>query len=242
MSTVVDQLVDMGFERARAEYAYAKTGNGALEAVNDAGANHAGAELTEMTPGSYKSKSGHENFSESTEVIHLLCTLHIVVDQEAEMRLFFEVVKAIAEERKRAKQEEAAARQRVLEQIRLDKPFARVLGPLNRYRFYLLFLCSSVVSRSIDSQFHASLIQLSAVRLWLELNHSDGAPFTLLMPFPRKVMTDEDYEKPLKELGIHSFPFSVIENSFTLFPSKEFHVLEFSFSGLVPSANFVMTR
>ncbi|WKX90729.1 hypothetical protein Q1695_009516 [Nippostrongylus brasiliensis] len=78
MSTVVDQLVDMGFERARAEYAYAKTGNGALEAVmdwlinhegeeipplgDDAGANaeekqtgeHAGAELTEMTPGSYK--------------------------------------------------------------------------------------------------------------------------------------------------------------------------------------------
>lgn len=34
MSTVVDQLVDMGFERARAEYAYAKTGSGTLEAVS----------------------------------------------------------------------------------------------------------------------------------------------------------------------------------------------------------------
>uniref|UniRef100_A0A0N4WTM0 UBX domain-containing protein n=1 Tax=Haemonchus placei TaxID=6290 RepID=A0A0N4WTM0_HAEPC len=53
---------------------------------------------------------------------------------------------------------------------------------------------------------------LSAVRLWLEINHSDGTPFSLLMPFPRKLMTDEDYDKPLKELG------------------------------LVPSANFVMTR
>ncbi|KAK6036627.1 UBX domain protein, partial [Cooperia oncophora] len=52
---------------------------------------------------------------------------------------------------------------------------------------------------------------LSAVRLWLEINHSNGAPFSLLMPFPRKMMTDEDYDKPLKELG------------------------------LVPSANFVMT-
>ncbi|KAL6731390.1 hypothetical protein Aduo_002261 [Ancylostoma duodenale] len=34
MSTVVDQLVDMGFERARAEYAFAQTGKGALEAVS----------------------------------------------------------------------------------------------------------------------------------------------------------------------------------------------------------------
>lgn len=34
MSTVVDQLVDMGFERTRAEYAFAQTGKGALEAVS----------------------------------------------------------------------------------------------------------------------------------------------------------------------------------------------------------------
>ncbi|EYC04752.1 hypothetical protein Y032_0086g1970 [Ancylostoma ceylanicum] len=34
MSTVVDQLVDMGFERSRAEYAFAQTGKGALEAVS----------------------------------------------------------------------------------------------------------------------------------------------------------------------------------------------------------------
>ncbi|KAK6730120.1 hypothetical protein RB195_006903 [Necator americanus] len=160
MSTVVDQLVDMGFERARAEYAFAKTGKGALEAAMDWLISHEGEEIPAHLEDSILMEEGKaaESSSELTE----------------STPGSYKCNEAIAEERRRAKQEEAEARQRVLDQIKADR--------------------------------------LSAVRLWLELNHSDGSPFTLLQPFPRKLMTDEDYEKPLKELG------------------------------LVPSANFVMTR
>lgn len=43
---------------------------------------------------------------------------------------------------------------------------------------------------------------LAAVRVYIELNRSDGdAPFSLMTSFPRKVFTNEDYEKPLEQLG-----------------------------------------
>ncbi|WKX90730.1 hypothetical protein Q1695_009517 [Nippostrongylus brasiliensis] len=218
----------------------------------------------------HAAKSGHENFSESTETIAALTPeerekkaaelreriknariqkeeqekkeqiekerrrreegkkmLELKEKQrEAEMR-------AIAEERKRAKQEEAAARQRVLEQIRLDKearkakaaggeasapsvpapaPAPAAAPPQSNTQYNQAMIQVRLLNGQAVRQSFGASEPLSAVRLWLELNHSDGAPFTLLMPFPRKVMTDEDYEKPLKELG------------------------------LVPSANFVMTR
>lgn len=43
---------------------------------------------------------------------------------------------------------------------------------------------------------------LSSVRLYVELNRNDGqGPFSLMIPFPRKVFDEEDYEKPLDVLG-----------------------------------------
>lgn len=43
---------------------------------------------------------------------------------------------------------------------------------------------------------------MAAVRVYIELNRSDGdAPFCLMTSFPRKVFTSDDYEKPLDELG-----------------------------------------
>ncbi|MGH0179080.1 UNVERIFIED_CONTAM: hypothetical protein FKN15_078543 [Acipenser sinensis] len=43
---------------------------------------------------------------------------------------------------------------------------------------------------------------LAAVRLYVELNRTDGAEeFTLLTPFPRRQFTEEDMETPLQELG-----------------------------------------
>lgn len=43
---------------------------------------------------------------------------------------------------------------------------------------------------------------LAAVRVYIELNRSDGdEPFSLMTTFPRKVFTDEDYELPLEQLG-----------------------------------------
>ncbi|ETN77988.1 UBX domain protein [Necator americanus] len=148
--------------------------------------------------------------------------------REAERRRI--EVKAIAEERRRAKQEEAEARQRVLDQIKADRE-ARKAGkvgvlpasppqptapPVSATPTAKDYNQTTIQVRLLNGQAvrqtFGALEPLSAVRLWLELNHSDGSPFTLLQPFPRKLMTDEDYEKPLKELG------------------------------LVPSANFVMTR
>ncbi|KHJ98864.1 UBX domain protein [Oesophagostomum dentatum] len=191
----------------------------------------ASTELTEHIPGSYKcddcgklfrdensmmfhaAKSGHENFSESSEIEKerrrreegkkMLETRE--KQKENELR-------AIAEERRREKQEEAAARQRVLEQIKADREARKAAQSGVQPAPPTSAPAPAVTAPVHTHDYKQATIQLSAVRLWLELNHSDGTPFTLLQPFPRKVMTDEDYEKPLKELG------------------------------LVPSANFVMTN
>lgn len=43
---------------------------------------------------------------------------------------------------------------------------------------------------------------LAAVRVYIELNRSDGdSSFCLMTSFPRKVFTNDDYEKPLDQLG-----------------------------------------
>jgi len=43
---------------------------------------------------------------------------------------------------------------------------------------------------------------MAAVRVYIELNRSDGdAPFSLITSFPRKIFTSDDYEKPLDQLG-----------------------------------------
>merc|ERR1712183_487875 len=52
--------------------------------------------------------------------------------------------------------------------------------------------------------------QLSAVRLYVEMNRpkTDVTPIKLMTSFPRKVFTEEDYDKPLDMLGL--CPSSVI--------------------------------
>lgn len=46
--------------------------------------------------------------------------------------------------------------------------------------------------------------QLSAVRLYIELNRTDGddGSFSLMTTFPRKVFVEDDYDKPLDVLGM----------------------------------------
>jgi hypothetical protein len=47
--------------------------------------------------------------------------------------------------------------------------------------------------------------QLAAVRLFIKMNRTDqtdGADFRLQTNFPKKVFTEEDYEKPLDVLGL----------------------------------------
>ena len=45
---------------------------------------------------------------------------------------------------------------------------------------------------------------LSAVRVYLQMNCPDlaGSPIKLMTSFPRKVFSEEDYEKPLEVLGL----------------------------------------
>lgn len=42
---------------------------------------------------------------------------------------------------------------------------------------------------------------LAAVRVYVQMNGVEGQDFTLLSPYPRRVYTDMDMEKPLRELG-----------------------------------------
>lgn len=43
---------------------------------------------------------------------------------------------------------------------------------------------------------------LAAVRLYIEMNRTDqSGPFSLMTNFPKKVFQNEDYEKPLDQLG-----------------------------------------
>lgn len=44
--------------------------------------------------------------------------------------------------------------------------------------------------------------QLSVVRLFIQLNQGNDVPFSLMTNFPKKVFTDEDYDKPLEVLGL----------------------------------------
>jgi hypothetical protein len=53
------------------------------------------------------------------------------------------------------------------------------------------------------TQTFGSKEQLSAVRLYVEMNRTDeSGPFSLMTNFPKKVFTDDDYEKPLDLLGM----------------------------------------
>lgn len=44
--------------------------------------------------------------------------------------------------------------------------------------------------------------QLSAVRLFAQLKRNSETPFSMMTTFPRKVFTEEDFEKPLEVLGL----------------------------------------
>lgn len=60
---------------------------------------------------------------------------------------------------------------------------------------------------------------MAAVRVYIELNRSDGdAPFCLMTSFPRKVFTNDDYEKPLDQLG------NINNNNLINLKLKSYHV------------------
>lgn len=138
-----------------------------------------------------------------------------------------EEMKKLAEMKKREKLEDKLARQRVKDQIARDRvdraakfgtksstaeqpapapaaaaPVATTTAPKKEYdsaRLQIRLTNGSAITNSFGAN-----ESLAAVRLYIELNRTDGvaSPFTLMTPFPRKVFTEEDMEKPLKELGL----------------------------------------
>jgi hypothetical protein len=143
---------------------------------------------------------------------------------EAKKRLQDEDLKRMAEERKREKMEEKMARQRVLDQIARDKaarqekfgnapkqevappPVAPVVtkapaAPAKDYTETKIQI-RLPNGQSLTQTFSAKE-QLAAVRLYVEMNRTDGAaPFSLMTSFPKKIFGENDMETPLDQLGL----------------------------------------
>ncbi|KAJ9578760.1 hypothetical protein L9F63_005018 [Diploptera punctata] len=147
----------------------------------------------------------------------------------AKKKLEEDEMKKLVEQRKREKMEEKLARQRVKAQIEQDKiarrakfgmaspsegtepsetvvsattqPPPAVSQPSKDYAQTRLQI--RLTNGQALTQTFGSKEQLSAVRLYVEMNRTDEAgPFSLMTNFPKKIFTEDDYEKPLDLLGL----------------------------------------
>ncbi|XP_066281196.1 UBX domain-containing protein 1-like [Branchiostoma lanceolatum] len=141
----------------------------------------------------------------------------------------YEQSKKLVAERKREKMEERMAKQRVKDQIERDRleraakfgkagtSVAPVPGtaqpppaqpkveaapePKKDYeqtRIQVRLFNGTALTQSFKVQ-----EELAAVRLFVEMNRTDGdQPFQLMTTFPRKIFTEEDMHNPLNSLGL----------------------------------------
>ncbi|XP_030385354.1 UBX domain-containing protein 1 [Scaptodrosophila lebanonensis] len=146
---------------------------------------------------------------------------------EARRRLEEIEMKKIIDQRKREKEEEKAARDRVRAQIEADKAARKarealtagvpepqpsvsstttvssptgVKSPPRDYsetRIQIRLQNGSTLNGTFSAK-----EQLSAVRLYIQVQTGIDTPFSLMTSFPRKVFTDEDYDKPMDVLGL----------------------------------------
>ncbi|KAK2581274.1 hypothetical protein KPH14_008064 [Odynerus spinipes] len=143
---------------------------------------------------------------------------------EARKKLEELEMKKLLEQRKREKEEEKFARQRVRAQIEADKVARRakaaadssqtsIPAPIlsspsstsshHRKDYSETKLQIRLTNGKTLMQSFGSKEQLSAVRLFVEMNRTDGCePFNLMTNFPKKVFTEEDYDVPLGVLGL----------------------------------------
>uniref|UniRef100_G3MKC6 UBX domain-containing protein n=1 Tax=Amblyomma maculatum TaxID=34609 RepID=G3MKC6_AMBMU len=129
----------------------------------------------------------------------------------------------LAEEKKREKMEAMLAKKKVLEDIERDKqerrekfnmaapaaasapkPAAAAPAPVEPKKEYdQCRLQIRLTNGQTLTQTFGANEELAAVRLYVELNRTDGdQPFTLMTNFPKKVFTEDDYVKPLSALGL----------------------------------------
>ncbi|KAL0267159.1 UNVERIFIED_CONTAM: hypothetical protein PYX00_009507 [Menopon gallinae] len=205
-------------------------------------------------------KSGHSNFSESTEEKKPLTEeekkeqLRLIEEKMKQKRkereekerkdelerekrriqsgkelglmrekLKEEEMKRMIEKHRREKIEDQKARQRVKEQIEADKlarkmkfadnsssPSATpapassaetISRPQKDYteaRIQIRLTNGQTLTHTFGCK-----EQLSAVRLYIQMNRTDGSePFSMMTNFPKKIFSDEDFEKPLEALGL----------------------------------------
>ncbi|XP_077286057.1 UBX domain-containing protein 1 [Arctopsyche grandis] len=144
--------------------------------------------------------------------------------QDAKQRLQDQEMMKIIEQRRRDKVEDQKAKDRVRQQIQADKearrlasqgvtnpepvtvspiaaPPAPAMSPTKPSPTSARLQLRLPDGRAVTQAFGARE-QLSAVRLFLRLNEMKEMPFNLMTTFPKRVFTDEDYEKPLDILGL----------------------------------------
>ncbi|CAH1405008.1 unnamed protein product [Nezara viridula] len=133
-----------------------------------------------------------------------------------------ELRKAI-EQRKKEKEEDMKARQRIKDQIEADRQARRekmlqqqgiekptpppvvveVAKPAVKKDYTETRIQIRLLNGESLTQTFGIKEQLSAVRLYIELNRTDGdGSFSLMTTFPRKVFVEDDYDKPLDVLGL----------------------------------------
>ncbi|XP_076877489.1 UBX domain-containing protein 1 [Brachyhypopomus gauderio] len=149
--------------------------------------------------------------------------------QQIRQKLQDDEMKKLADQRRKEKMEDRMAKQRVKDKIARDREErARKFGggssgttlssptsdaspqtpPENQgpppakkdydeCRIQVRLLDGSALTAVFKAQ-----ESLAAVRVYVQMNSSDGQDFTLLSPYPRRVYTDLDMEKPLRELGL----------------------------------------
>lgn len=132
-------------------------------------------------------------------------------------------MKKLLEQRKREKEEERLARQRVRDQIEQDKLARKAKAqaetaklPVTTVTCPITAVSTSGTKNYIEAKLQIRLTNgsalthtfgakepLSAVRLYVEMNRTDEPGlFSLMTSFPRKVFTEDDYDKPLDVLGL----------------------------------------
>lgn len=149
---------------------------------------------------------------------------------EARQRMEEMEMKKIVEQRKREKEEEKKARERVRAQIEADKAArkARDQGPTSPQSAVSSTTTNAVPAAAAPAtspkqppkdytntriqvrlQDGSTLTetfsvkeQLSAVRVFIQMKQGADLPFGLMTSFPRKVFSDDDFEKPLEVLGL----------------------------------------
>ncbi|XP_017299954.1 UBX domain-containing protein 1-like [Diaphorina citri] len=140
----------------------------------------------------HAAKSGHSNFSESTEEKKPLTE-----EEKAEkLKKVEDMLKQ--KRREREEKEKLEALEREKNRIKAGKEMIEA-----KKRSFNELLQIRLTNGQALTQTFGIKEPLSAVRVFVELNRTDGdAPFTFMTTFPKKIFKPEDNDLPLDSLGL----------------------------------------